>query len=61
MDVEVARGRTESDVEGTPLQILSGGGEWMTPELFERLLFEEEGTTIDFKSEQYGFVNADGI
>jgi hypothetical protein len=48
-------------VEGTPLQILSGGGEWMTPELFERLLFEEEGTTIDFKSEQYGFVNADGI
>ncbi len=30
----------------------------MTPELIERLLFEEEGTTIDFKKEQYPFVNA---
>ena len=29
----------------------------MTNELFERLLFEEEGSTIDFK-EQYRFVNA---
>ena len=30
----------------------------MTNELFERLLFEEEGTTIDFKKEQYRFVKA---
>lgn len=30
----------------------------MTNELFESLLFEEEGTTIDFKKEQYRFVNA---
>ena len=30
----------------------------MTSELFERLLFEEEGTAIDFKKEQYRFVNA---
>ena len=30
----------------------------MTPELFERLLYEEEGTTIDFKKEQYRFVKA---
>jgi hypothetical protein len=30
----------------------------MTIELFEGLLFEEEGTTIDFKKEQYRFVNA---
>jgi hypothetical protein len=30
----------------------------MTTELFESLLFEEEGTTIDFKKEQYRFVNA---
>jgi hypothetical protein len=30
----------------------------MTSELFESLLFEEEGTTIDFKKEQYRFVKA---
>jgi hypothetical protein len=30
----------------------------MTNELFERLLYEEEGTTIDFKKEQYRFVKA---
>jgi hypothetical protein len=30
----------------------------MTNEMFESLLFEEEGTTIDFKKEQYRFVNA---
>jgi predicted HTH transcriptional regulator len=30
----------------------------MTNELFESLLFEEEGTTIDFKKEQYRFANA---
>ncbi len=30
----------------------------MTNELFESLLFEEEGTTIDFKKEQYRFVKA---
>jgi hypothetical protein len=30
----------------------------MTNQLFESLLFEEEGTTIDFKKEQYRFVNA---
>lgn len=30
----------------------------MTNELFERLLYEEEGTTIDFKKEQYCFVKA---
>src|SRR4051812_46770213 len=30
----------------------------MTNELFESLLFEEEGTTIDFKKEQYWFVKA---
>jgi hypothetical protein len=30
----------------------------MTNEQFESLLFEEEGTTIDFKKEQYRFVNA---
>jgi len=30
----------------------------MTNDLFESLLFEEEGTTIDFKKEQYRFVNA---
>ena len=30
----------------------------MTGELFESLLFEEEGTTIDFKKEQYRFVKA---
>jgi hypothetical protein len=31
--------------------MLLGGG--MTPELFERLLYEEESTTLDFKKEQY--------
>lgn len=30
----------------------------MTNDLFESLLFEEEGTTIDFKKEQYRFVKA---
>jgi hypothetical protein len=30
----------------------------MTNELFESLLFEEEGTTIDFKKEQYRFAKA---
>ena len=30
----------------------------MTNELFEILLFEEEGTTIDFKKEQYRFAKA---
>jgi hypothetical protein len=30
----------------------------MTNELFESLLYEEEGTTIDFKKEQYRFVKA---
>lgn len=30
----------------------------MTSELFESLLYEEEGTTIDFKKEQYRFVKA---
>jgi hypothetical protein len=30
----------------------------MTNELFERPLYEEEGTTIDFKKEQYRFVKA---
>jgi hypothetical protein len=30
----------------------------MTDELFESLLFEEEGTTIDFKKEQYRFASA---
>jgi hypothetical protein len=30
----------------------------MTNELFESLLFEEEGTAIDFKKEQYRFANA---
>jgi hypothetical protein len=30
----------------------------MTNDLFESLLFEEEGTTIDFKKEQYRFANA---
>ncbi|MBI4910940.1 MAG: ATP-binding protein [Acidobacteria bacterium] len=30
----------------------------MTKELFESLLYEEEGTTIDFKKEQYRFVKA---
>ncbi len=30
----------------------------MTNELFESLLYEEEGTEIDFKKEQYPFVNA---
>jgi len=30
----------------------------MTPALFEQLLYEEESTTLDFKSEQYRFVKA---
>src|SRR4051812_33249731 len=30
----------------------------MTNDLFEGLLYEEEGTTIDFKKEQYQFVKA---
>jgi hypothetical protein len=30
----------------------------MNNELFENLLYEEEGTTIDFKTEQYRFANA---
>jgi predicted HTH transcriptional regulator len=30
----------------------------MTNELFERLLYDEEGTTIDFRKEQYRFVKA---
>ena len=30
----------------------------MNNEVFERLLYEEEGTTIDFKKEQYRFVKA---
>lgn len=30
----------------------------MTNELFERLLYEEESTTLDFKREQYRFVKA---
>lgn len=30
----------------------------MTDQLFERLLFEEEGTGIDFKKEQYRFAKA---
>ncbi len=31
----------------------------VTPELIEALLFEEEGTTIEFKSAQYSFSGAD--
>src|ERR1700730_8215080 len=30
----------------------------MTPDLFERLLYEEESTTLDFKKEQYRFAKA---
>src|SRR5258705_13954490 len=30
----------------------------MNKELFERLLYEEEGPTLDFKKEQYRFVKA---
>jgi hypothetical protein len=41
-------------VAGTPFR----SGDAMTNELFERLLYEEEGTTIDFKKEQYRFVKA---
>src|SRR3972149_4601108 len=30
----------------------------MDPTLFEQLLYEEEGTTLDFKAEQYRFARA---